>query len=126
VTKIAQGFGNKVVLVGFSLGGILSIQQAKATPKMVAGYLAMAPSFHGGDQLPHSELSCLARNPLIRGIAEGVSGQNLSNDFILGGCAIFRVSKQITSNIQNSLFANYNKGNSRFQDEKLRAKNSME
>lgn len=125
VTNIAQGFGNKVILAGFSLGGILSIEQAKRYPKHVAGYLAMSPSFHGGPRLPHSESSCLARFGLIRGIAEKLSGQSLNNDFILGGCAIFRVSKSITSNAQSHLFATYDRNNAKFFEAKLHAKRQM-
>lgn len=109
MTSIAQGFGEKVVLMGFSLGGILSIQQANAHPELVSGYIAMAPSFHGGVYLPHSEKSCFARIGFIRKIAENVSGQDLNNDFILGGCAIFSVSKSIAGNIQNKNFANLNR-----------------
>jgi len=104
ITNIAQGFGDKVILTGFSLGGLLSIEQANTRPEMVAGYMAMAPSFHGGPALPHSEKSCFARIGLIRKAVETVSGQNLSSDFILGGCAIFRVSRAIVKNIQNKSF----------------------
>lgn len=125
VTQIAQGFGDKVILAGFSLGGLLSIEQANRHPNLVAGYLAMAPSFHGGELLPMSEKSCLARVGLIRGLAEKFSGQDLNNEFVLGGCAIFRVSRSIADNVQNHLFATYNKSNPRFQNEKLRTKSQV-
>lgn len=125
ITKIAQGLGDKVILAGFSLGGILSIEQAKRNPKLVSGYLAMAPSFHGGELLPLSESSCLARSGFIRGIAEKLSGASLDNEFILGGCAIFRVSKSIASNVQNHFFATYNKKSDQYYQQKYRAKRQM-
>lgn len=125
VTKIAQGLGDKVILTGFSLGGILSIEQAKRNPKLVSGYLAMAPSFHGGELLPLSEASCLARSSFVRGIAEKLSGQSLDNEFVLGGCAIFRVSKSIASNVQNNFFASFNKKSDQFYLQKARAKGQM-
>jgi alpha-beta hydrolase superfamily lysophospholipase len=124
MTKIAQGFGDNVVLMGFSLGGILSIQQAKAYPQYVSGYIAMAPSFHGGVYLPYSEKSCFARIGLVRKIAESVSGEDLNNDFILGGCAIFSVSKGIARNIQNKNFATLNR-TKRFEGQKNSTKRQL-
>jgi alpha-beta hydrolase superfamily lysophospholipase len=124
ITQISQGFGEKIILIGFSLGGLLSIQQAKQFPKLVSGYVAMAPSFHGGVYLPHSEKSCFARIGFVRKIAENLSGHDLNDDFILGGCAIFSVSKKISRNIQNKNFAQLRR-NSRFESQKSFARKQL-
>lgn len=125
ITQIAQGFGEKVILQGFSLGGLLSVYEANERPDLVSAYMGMATSFHGGPMLPHSEKSCMARVGFIRKIAEGVSGQNLNDEFILGGCAIFRVSRSITSNSQNYEFRNLKTNTENYRNQFLRAKRNM-
>jgi alpha-beta hydrolase superfamily lysophospholipase len=125
VVQIAQGFGDKVVTSGFSLGGLLAIYAAKENPSLVDGYLAMAPSFSGGTSLPLSSAACLARSGFVRGATKKLTGHDLNHDFILGGCAIFRVSKKIARNAQNHNFTKGGKKTEEYYQQTSRARRDM-
>lgn len=82
--SVAKALGDQVVVVGYSLGGLLATYLAKTHPKDVSALVAIAPAL--GISIEGARFSCLARDIVKSGGLSDLS--DYQRQFVAGACAI--------------------------------------
>ncbi|MGZ3650242.1 MAG: alpha/beta hydrolase [Bdellovibrionota bacterium] len=76
--QLAHGLGRKVVLVGYSLGGLLSILEGSRDNPEIAGFLAVAPPVALNNRLWAGNVACGAKT-MLRNAIDQIMQSKLGN-----------------------------------------------
>jgi esterase/lipase len=92
--NLAQALGDEVIVVGYSLGGLLSLQAAIEHPEKIQGVVAIAPALAVGDSIIGNGASaCLGSAIVDTALGDKLFGY--SKNFVRGSCALVNLAEKV-------------------------------